>query len=59
MRGLRRDSIHADATFGDQCLKARAAKIGGVGGEKAVEARACIFVFDGEGEEIGWSLRHG
>jgi hypothetical protein len=46
---LRGDSIHTNTTFGDQRLKTRAAEIGGVGGEKAVEAHACIFVFDGKG----------
>ncbi len=46
---FRGDSIHADTTFGNQRLKTRAAEISRMIGEKAVEADACIFVFDGEG----------
>jgi hypothetical protein len=46
---LRGDSIHANTTLGDQRLKTRAAEIGGVGGEKAVEAHACVFILYSEG----------
>jgi hypothetical protein len=46
---FRGDAIHANTTFGNQCLEPCAAEIGSVGGEKAVEAHACIFVFDGKG----------